>query len=229
MLGVVSQRRFFAPVLRMKHAIDEGKLGRPVLGTVEMLSWRDEAYYRSDPWRGRWDTEGGGVLINQSPHHIDILQWLMGPVDEVIGRWGNLNHPYIEVEDTAAAILRFRGGGLATITVSLSQKPGIHTKIHIHGSNGASVGAETDTGATFIAGMSEAQSAPFNDLWTIPGESAPTSAQQGEPHTLQVQDFLRSVIAGREPSVSGEEGRKVVQIIAAIYESNRTGLPVRLS
>lgn len=91
------------------------------------------------------------MLINQSPHHLDILQWLMGPVEEVVGRWGNLNHPYVEVEDTALGILRFRGGGLASVTVSLSQKPGIHTKIHIHGSNGASVGAQTDSGATFIA------------------------------------------------------------------------------
>jgi predicted dehydrogenase len=123
-LGVVSQRRFFEPVQRMKAAIDAGKIGTPVLGTVQMYSWRDEAYYRSDPWRGRWDTEGGGVLINQSPHHIDILQWLMGPVEEVFGRWANLNHPYVEVEDTAVGIVRFKSGGLATITVSLSQKPG---------------------------------------------------------------------------------------------------------
>jgi UDP-N-acetyl-2-amino-2-deoxyglucuronate dehydrogenase len=226
-LGVVSQRRFMAPVARMKAAIDAGKIGRPVLGTVEMLSWRDEAYYRSDPWRGKWETEGGGVLINQAPHHLDILQWLMGPVCEVTGRWGNLNHPYVEVEDTAVAILRFRSGGLATVTVSLSQQPGLHTKIHIHGSNGASVGAETDTGATFIAGISGAPAAPFNDLWTIPGEELPHSVQQGEPHTLQIHNFLQALREGREPSVNGEEGRKVVQIIAAIYESNRTGASVQ--
>src|SRR5687767_3122724 len=111
-LGVVSQRRFFEPVMRMKRAVEEGKIGRPVLGEVVMLSWRDESYYRSDPWRGKWSTEGGGVLINQSPHHIDILQWLMGPVEEVTGYWANVNHPSVEVEDTAAAAIRFRGGGL---------------------------------------------------------------------------------------------------------------------
>ena len=183
-LGVVSQRRFFAPVSRMKAAIDAGKIGAPVLGTVAMFSWRDENYYRSDPWRGKWDTEGGGVLINQSPHHLDILQWLMGPVDEVSGYHANLNHPYIEVEDTALAMIRFRSGALASVVVSLSQKPGIYTKIHVHGANGASVGAETDSGATFIAGMTAVAAPPLNDLWTIPGEEALLPAFQEEDRAV---------------------------------------------
>jgi len=84
-LGVVSQRRLFEPVQRMKAAIDAGKIGRPVLGTFTGLSWRDEAYYRSDPWRGKWATEGGGVLVNQSPHQLDLLQWFLGPIVEVSG------------------------------------------------------------------------------------------------------------------------------------------------
>ena len=234
-LGVVSQRRFFEPVLRMKAAIDAGKIGTPVLGTVQMFSWRDEAYYRSDPWRGKWDTEGGGVLINQSPHHIDILQWLMGPVEEVIGRWGNLNHPYIEVEDTALGILRFRSGGLASIVVSVSQKPGIYTKIHIHGSNGASVGAQTDSGATFIAGMSGVAEPALNDLWTVPGEEhllAEFQRQDREAfaqcdatahyHLLQDREFLQAISTGRAPQADGLEGRKVVEIITAMYASGQS-------
>ena len=230
-LGVVSQRRFFEPVARMKAAIDDGKIGKPVLGVVQMFSWRDEAYYRSDPWRGKWDTEGGGVLINQSPHHIDILQWLMGPVEEVVGRWANVNHPYIEVEDTAVGIIRFRSGGLASITVSVSQKPGIYTKIHIHGSNGASIGAQTDSGATFIAGMSGVAEPALNDLWTVPGEEHLLEEFReedrmtfgridatGHYHVLQIRDFLGAVLEGREPAVPGLEGRKVVAIISAIYK-----------
>lgn len=241
-LGVVSQRRFFEPVMRMKAAIDANKIGDPVLGTVAMFSWRDEAYYRSDPWRGKWQTEGGGVLINQSPHHIDILQWLMGPVEEVTARWANLNHPYIEVEDTALAILRFRNGALGSITVSISQKPGLYTKIHIHGSNGASVGAQTDSGATFIAGMSGVVEPPLNDIWTIPGEEHRLETYRDEDraafgelsdptahyHLLQDREFLRAVLEGRDPAVTGEEGRKVVAIIDAIYRSGRDGMPVRL-
>ncbi len=111
-LGVISQRRFYEPVLRMKAAIDAGKIGRPVLGVFQMYSWRDPAYYQSDPWRGKWDTEGGGVLVNQSPHQLDLLLWLMGPAVEVSGYWANLNHPTVEVEDTAVATIRFKSGGL---------------------------------------------------------------------------------------------------------------------
>jgi len=240
-LGVVSQRRFFEPVLRMKAAVDAGKIGRPILGTVMMFSWRDEAYYRSDPWRGKWASEGGGVLINQSPHHLDILQWTMGPIEEVSGEWANLSHPYIEVKDTALATLRFRNGGLGNIVVSLCQRPGIYTKIHIHGANGASVGTQTDGGATFIAGMSNVLEAPVNDVWTIPGKEALLAGYQAEDterfrqidptahyHFLQDQDFLRAIIEGRPLRVPAEEGRKVVALIEAIYQSGRERRPVKL-
>lgn len=232
-LGVVSQRRLYPPVRRMREAIDAGKIGRPVLGTVAMYSWRDEAYYRSDPWRGKWDTEGGGVLINQSPHHLDILQWLMGPVTEISGAAVNVNHPYIEVEDTVIATLRFANGGVGSVVVSLSQKPGLWTKIHIHGSNGASVGAETDSGATFIAGMSGQSAPPFNDVWTVPGETADLHQYAitdlaAHFHKLEIAGFLDALIEGRTVPVPGAEGRKVVQIIDAIYRSSREHRVVEL-
>ena len=132
-IGVVSQRRWYLPVQRVKSAIDAGKIGRPVFGTVNMLGWRDEAYYSSDPWRGTWEGEGGGVLVNQAAHQLDLLQWFMGEIDELYGVWSNLNHPYIEVEDTANAIIKFKNGAIANIIVSNSQKPGIFGKVHIHG------------------------------------------------------------------------------------------------
>lgn len=239
-LSVVSQRRLFEPVARMKAAIDAGKIGRPVLGTVLMLSWRDETYYRSDPWRGRWDTEGGGVLVNQAPHHLDILQWLMGPMDEVSGYWANLNHPYVEVEDTALAMIRFRNGGFGNVVVSLSQKPGIYSKIHVHGANGASVGVQTDGGATFIAGMTGIPDPPLNDLWTIPGEESSLPEFEKEDrerfarinpveqyHALQIQDFLQAILEERSPMVTGEDGRNVVELFTAIYRSNQERRPVR--
>ena len=118
-LGVISQRRLYEPVLRMKNAIDAGKIGKPALGVFSMFSWRDQAYYQSDPWRGKWATEGGGVLVNQSPHQLDLLQWFMGEIDEITGYWANLNHPYIEVEDSALAMIRFKNGGLGSIVTSL--------------------------------------------------------------------------------------------------------------
>jgi UDP-N-acetyl-2-amino-2-deoxyglucuronate dehydrogenase len=240
-LGVVSQRRFFEPVQRIRAAIDQGKIGTPVLGTTVMLSWRDEAYYRSDPWRGKWETEGGGVLVNQSPHQLDLLQWFMGPIAEISGCWANLNHPYIEVEDTAVACLRFRNGGLGSVVTSLSQRPGIYTKVHIHGSTGASVGVQTDTGATFIAGMSEVEEPPVNDLWTVPGEegmleqfvahdkrSFQARRDSDYYHKLQIHDFLTAIATGRRPTATGEDGRAVVEIFSAIYQSNRERAAVRL-
>ncbi len=240
-LGVISQRRWYEPVRRMKDAIDAGKIGRPVLGTFAMYSWRDPAYYQSDPWRGRWDTEGGGVLVNQSPHMLDLLLWLMDDdVAEVSGYWANLNHPSVEVEDSAVAILRFCRGGLGSIVASLSQKPGIHTKVHIHGSSGASVGVETDRGATFIAGVSAISEPPLNDMWTISGEEPELPRFQAEDrarfqtidaayhyHALQIDDFLRAVIEDRPPLVTGKDGRRVVALFQAIFQSNREGRSVR--
>jgi UDP-N-acetyl-2-amino-2-deoxyglucuronate dehydrogenase len=241
-LGVISQRRWYEPVQRMKDAIVAGKIGRPVLGAFTMYSWRDPSYYQSDPWRGRWDTEGGGVLVNQSPHMVDLLLWLMDDeVTEVSGYWANLNHPSVEVEDSAVAILRFANGGLGSIIASLSQKPGIYTKVHIHGSNGATVGVETDRGATFIAGMSAIAEPALNDLWTIPGEEAHLAGFQAEDrarfkeidavnhyHALQTQDFLHAIIEDRPPLVTGDDGRRVVALFQAIYESNREGKSIKL-
>ena len=169
-IGTMCQRRFYAPCQRIKRAIEEGKLGRPILGSIAMYGWRDQAYYKSDPWRGSWKAEGGGVLVNQAPHQLDLLQWYMGPIDELFGYWDNLNHPYIEVEDTAIAVLRFKNGALGNIVVSNSQNPALYGRVYVHGSNGASVGVQTDGGAMFIAGMSNITEPPINDLWTVPGE-----------------------------------------------------------
>lgn len=239
-LGVISQRRFYEAVRRVKDAIDAGKIGKPILGVFAMFSWRDQAYYLSDPWRGKWDTEGGGVLVNQSPHQLDLLHWFLGEIDEISGYWANLNHPYIEVEDTALAMIRFKSGALGSIVTSLSQRPGIHAKVHVHGSNGASVGVETDRGATFVAGVSEIADPPLNDLWTIPGEEEKLAAFQADDrarfaqvkatthyHALQIQDFLQAVRDNRRPAVSGDDGRVVVEMFTAIYRSNRERRPIR--
>ena len=240
-LSVMSQRRFYEPVQRIKAAIDAGKIGKPVLGVFLMFSWRDQAYYESDPWRGKWATEGGGVLVNQSPHQLDLLRWFMGDLEEISGRWANLNHLYIEVDDTAVATLKFRNGGLGSIVTSLSQKPGLFTKVHVHGSNGASIGVETDRGATFIAGVSTIAEPPLNDLWTVPGEEHLLAEFQqtdrarfqaidaiAHYHALQIQDFLEAIQAGRPPLVTGEDGRAVVEIFSAIYESNKNRSAVSL-
>lgn len=240
-LGVVCQRRWYLPAQRVKQAINDGKIGKPVFGTVNMLSWRDENYYNADPWRGTWNGEGGGVLVNQAPHQLDLLQWYMGEIDECYGLWSNLNHPYIEVEDTANAILKFKNGAVGNIILSNSQKPGIYCKVHVHGENGASVGVQTDGGAMFVAGMSTILEPPVIDTWTVPGEEEmfPRWVKEesdffnGLPnqmeyfHERNIEDFLRAVLEGRRPLITGEDGRVTVEIFTAIYRSTRDGKAVK--
>ncbi|MDA8427034.1 MAG: Gfo/Idh/MocA family oxidoreductase, partial [Treponema sp.] len=240
LLGTISQRRWYPAARRIREALDSGKLGAPALGQAIMLGWRDEAYYRSDPWRGSWAGEGGGVLINQAPHQLDLLSWFMGPVVEVSAYWANLNHPYIEVEDSAVAALRFPGGALGSILVSNSQKPGIYAKVHVHGTSGASAGVQTDGGAMFVAGMSGVLEPPYNDLWTVPGEEGMVAEWKAEDEALfgkvdatwhffalQHADFAEAIMEGRDCAVTGRDGREAVRLMEAIYASGREGKPVR--
>jgi len=239
-LGVISQRRWYEPVVRVKNAIDSGKIGKPVLATVTMLGWRDKSYYESDEWRGSWKKEGGGVLVNQSPHQLDIMLWFMGEIDEVYGIWRNLNHPYIEVDDTAVAIVKFKSGAIGNILLSNSQKPGMYGKVHVHGENGASAGVQTDGGAMFIAGRTGVAEPPVNDLWTIPGEEhllkewirEDTDTFNNCDPTIvymqyQIEEYLQSIAAGREAAVNGEAGRRTVELFTAIYRSSRDNMPIK--
>ena len=232
--GVISQRRWYPGVQRLTSAIEAGRIGAPALGTVQMLGWRDRAYYESDAWRGTWAEEGGGVLVNQAPHQLDLLLWLMGEVEELVGCWDNLNHPYIEVEDTALAIVRFKSGGLGNILVSNSQKPGLFGKVHVHGRNGASLGVQTESGAMFIAGSTGIPDPPLLDLWTVPGEEELREGWNREDAAyfasvdptvhfigLQIGDFLAAIGGTGQPAVSGLDGRRVVELFTAIYRSRR--------
>jgi predicted dehydrogenase len=234
-LSVISQRRWYRPAARVKVAIDEGRIGEPVLGTVEVLGWRGPEYYAMDAWRGTRAGEGGGVLVNQAVHQLDLLCWYLGRVAEVDGWTANVNHPDIEVEDTAVAVARFAGGALATIVASNSQRPGLHGRVHVHGRNGASVGVETDRGSIFIAGVT-APSEPRNDLWTIPGEEAEPGRWESEDraalvgidvatyhHELQLRDIVTAIRTGRPPAVDGRDGRNAVALMAAIDEASARG------
>jgi UDP-N-acetyl-2-amino-2-deoxyglucuronate dehydrogenase len=249
-LGVIVQRRFWPASLRVRAAIDAGKIGDVVSGECELSWWRNAAYYNRDPWRGRWDTEGGGVLCNQGIHALDFFQWYMGEVDTVWARWANLTHPYIEVDDNAVAAVTFKSGALGVIRMSTTSHLS-RTRIAVHGSNGASVGVlEEPEGAI-----------GYNYLWTIPGEEhvreeslrehvakgeyiykgllpdLPPTWHTGYVHTrpadpsfhaVQIQDFLRAITEERQPLVTGEEGRKGLELMLAIYESSRTGQAVKL-
>jgi len=239
-LSVISQRRFYKPVVRMIEAMKNGRIGEPILANMIVMGWRDEAYYEMDEWRGKWQSEGGGVMVNQTIHQLDLLQWFMGSVDELFGYWDNFNHPYIEVEDSAVAIMRFKSGAIGQFFVSNSQKPGFYGKIHIHGSNGASIGAQTEGGSPFVAGLSTEVDPPINDLWTVPGEEKLLKNWQNEDrkfasevdtmtyyHQLQISDFLNAIMENRDPLVTGEEARKSVELFTAVYRSQRDRQPIR--
>lgn len=239
-IGTMVQRRFYRPCMRIHQAIEDGKIGRPVLGMVTMLGWRDKNYYDSDPWRGSWKGEGGGVMVNQAPHQIDLLQWYMGEVDEIYGVWKNLNHPYIEVEDTAVAVIKFKNGGVGNIVVSNSQNPALFGKVHIFGENGAGVGVQTDGGAMFVAGMSSITEAPYNDLWTVAGEENMLETWKREDtdffnsvdsmyyyHREQIKDFVDAVQKGEQPLVDAREGRKTVEIFTGIYRATETNSVIK--
>lgn len=199
-----------------------------------MKTHSDEAYYNSDPWRGTWKGEGGGVLVNQAPHQLDLLLWYMGEVDEVYGVWKNLNHPYIEVEDTAVAVVKFKSGAVGNIVVSNSQNPALYGRVHIFGENGAAAGVQTDGGAMFIAGMTSITEPPVNDLWTVPGEEEMLPVWKKEDsdffnsvdsmyyyHREQIKDFLEAVQSGKKPLVDATEGRRTVELFTAIYRSTK--------
>ena len=238
-LGVVSQRRWYSPSMRVKRAIEDGKIGKPVLATVILLGWRDKAYYDSDSWRGTWKDEGGGVLVNQSPHQFDLMRtWGISTRFTVSPK---PNHPYIEVDDTALAIVKFKSGAIGNILVSNS-KPGLFGKVHVHGGNGASVGVQTDGGQMFIAGRSGVAEAPVNDLWTVPGEEKMLAEWVREDTEIfhkydptvyymqcQIEDFLQAIGNGTEPMVNGEAGRKTVELFTAIYRSTRENAPVKIN
>jgi predicted dehydrogenase len=239
-LSIISQRRLYSPSLRIKKAIEEGKIGKPVLGVVNMFGWRDKKYYDSDPWRGSWKEEGGGVLVNQAPHQLDLLLWYMGEIEELYGYWANFNHPYIEVEDTATAVIKFKSGALGNVIVSNSQNPALYGKVAVYGDSGAAVGVQTDGGAMFIAGMSSIEEPPYNDLWTIQGEEDKLDLWKKEDtelfnkidavqyyHERQIEDFLRAIIDDREPVVSAEEARRTVELYTAIYRSQETNQVIK--
>lgn len=229
-LSVMGQRRWMPAAQRIRQALDDGKLGdKIILGESYCEMWRGPEYYARDAWRGRWDTEGGGVLMNQSPHNIDYLLWYMGPAEEIFGYWANINHPYVEIEDNAIAVIRFKSGGLGILKGSVSMNP----PRRIHGVT--LVGASGPTVSVDVWDFALGQ----NDIWTIPGEEGMIEEWRRQDrafgtgdlpnfHAYQLRDIIAAVRDNRPPAVTGEDGRAVVAIIQGVYESGRTGRPVKL-
>lgn len=239
-VAVVSQHRFDAATLAVHRAISEERFGRLTMGSAEVRWWRSQSYYESGGWRGTWELDGGGVLINQAIHSIDLLQWLMGRVVEVTAYTGLLAHERIEVEDTAVAILKFENGALGTIAATTAAYPGLTARIAVHGDRGSAVIDDDELVYFHAAGVgqeTEAYGGGENQAEQVMEQYGGGSARPGagaDPGSLsmahrdQISDFVRAIMDDREPSITVEEGRKPLAIIAGIYESARTGGPVRV-
>ncbi len=241
-VAVVSQHRFDVATQAVHEAVSKGEFGRLTSGSAEVRWWRSQSYYDSGGWRGTWELDGGGVLINQAIHSIDLLQWLMGPVVEVTAYTGLLAHERIEVEDTAVAILKFSGGALGTIVATTAAYPGLTARIAVHGDRGSAiidddelryfhVAGEGQEGEAYGAGGGENQAERVIERYGQADSGPGAGSDPGSlsmAHRDQIQDFVEAVREGREPSINVEEGRKPLAIIRAIYESASTGEAVRL-
>ena len=232
-LAVISQHRFDPASQQVHTLVQEKAFGRLVLGNVIVPWWRSQAYYDSGTWRGTWRLDGGGVLMNQSIHSIDLLQWFMGPVRSVYAYTDTLAHR-IETEDVAVAILRFASGALGTIAATTAAYPGVTTRIEIFGDQGSALIendnlsylhlARDDKGeiGAYGANPKESQKSDQGAAAQNPAALPVTS------HALQIADMIRAIREDGTPLVDGYAGRRPVEIVLGIYESARTHKEVML-
>ncbi len=236
-LTVISQHRFDPGLIEVRRLIDEGTLGRLVLGEASTKWYRTQAYYDSAAWRGThaWD---GGSLMNQGIHYVDLLRWCMGPPAEVTAACTTQAHR-IEVEDTALAIVRFASGAVGTITATTAAYPGFPQRLEITGTEGT---VTVEDGRIVRSSLRPAHASRSASRAPAPAPAPahapahpPAQAAAADPaaldaasHAAQIADLLASVEEGREPAVSGASGREALEIVCAVYESSRTGRPVSL-
>ncbi len=219
-LSVCLQNRYNAATVQVLKAIEEGLLGRVLLVTGEVLWYRGEEYYRESAWRGRWLTEGGGVLINQAIHTLDLVSLMGGGVRAVTAQIGTLGHAGIEVEDVATVVLAFESGALGSFVATTCAYPGSEVRIQVIGSEGSAaivgqelVGFATRGGAgvPVVEGIGDG------------GQAGLGKDYYGSSHGLVIADHIAAIREGRDPGITGEDGAESVAILAAIYASARAG------
>ncbi|MEM6329626.1 MAG: Gfo/Idh/MocA family oxidoreductase, partial [Planctomycetota bacterium] len=195
-LATIFPSRFSAASQRMKAAIDGGRFGAVTLGDACVKWWRSQDYYDSGAWRGTWALDGGGALMNQAIHTVDLLAWLMGPVVEVYARTATLAHERIEVEDTAVATLAYASGAVGMLQATTAAFPGYLKRVHVHGDRGSAILEEdqliawdfaepTDADADVVAGTREANATA--------GGAADPSAIGHQGHAHQFKDFVAAI------------------------------------
>lgn len=237
-LCVISQHRFDPSTVTVKRRIEQGLFGRMLLGEAAINWYRSQGYYDSGAWRGTWALDGGGALMNQGIHTVDLLQYLMGPVESVFAHAATLNHRRIEVEDSAVAVLRFRDGGMGTIVGTTLAYPGLSARVEVFGQQGTAVIENDQLTHLYVRDGVESGQVMHRDREAVNLAADPQAADlntAADPsaispggHLAQFMDMIEAVRGDREPMVNGPEGRKPLEIILAIYESARTGKEVHL-
>lgn len=218
-LGVIFQRRYSQGAKELKKLIDEEKLGKLLFGGCYIKIYRDQAYYDSAAWRGTWEADGGGVLMNQGIHYIDLLQYFMGQPTQLTAVCKTLGHD-IAVEDTAAAALEFKSGAMGVIEGTTCAYPGLFSRIEIYGSEGTAILQNEVLSEVYLKSGEEYRASTIN-------------AEQGvnvddSLFSEQYEDFIKAVQTGCEPAVNGREGRKALEIILAVYKAAFTGDKIKL-
>lgn len=228
-LGSVFQLRFMPVYSQLKRAVSEGRFGKLILGNTQTICYRSDEYYHSGGWRGTVEQDGGGALMNQGIHSVDLLRWIMGDVKSVFAYKGSLTHD-IEVEDTVAAVVEFANGAKGTIEATTSVKHGIDKRLEIMGENGTVIVAGNG-----VEMWRFEQSEEHDDVLPAPEPLTRKGIDPKSPlvedvwgHQQQILDMMNAIREDRQPAVTGKDGKKAVELVLAIYESTRTGKRVVL-
>jgi UDP-N-acetyl-2-amino-2-deoxyglucuronate dehydrogenase len=230
-LGAIFPSRFHDSSVKLKRAIDGGRFGRLTLGDSYVKWYRTQQYYDSGAWRGTWALDGGGALMNQAIHSVDLLTWFMGPVVEIQANAATLAHERIEVEDVVVATLRFANGALGTLEATTAAYPGYLKRIEIHGSEGSALLEEEDLRAWDFAKPRKEDKTILDEMKkhkSTGGGASDPAAIGHHGHAIQFRDFVEAVKKNRPPAIDGHEGRRSVEIILGVYKAAETGKTVRL-
>ncbi len=224
--GVIHQNRNNAVMKPIKQALDSGRLGKLILGTFAVKWYRDQHYYEG--WHGTWDMDGGGSLMNQAVHTVDLMQWLMGDVASVHSTMGIYDHD-IETEDLTASIVKFKSGATATFVSTTCAYPGISTDIQLYGTGGT-IEADADILKRWILRDSDDEEEEEAEMLEKYG-GGNRAAEKSDPtlvtgHASMVENMLDAIINHTDPQILPLEAIKSVRIVNAVYESARTGKTV---
>jgi UDP-N-acetyl-2-amino-2-deoxyglucuronate dehydrogenase len=221
-LCTIFPSRFGDAMQELQRAVKAGRFGRLTLGETTCKWWRTQQYYDQGGWKGTKSLDGGGALMNQAIHNVDLLLWLMGPVRRVFGATATLAHQRIEVEDTAVACLQFANGALGVIQAATSVYPGLPKTIAIHGDAGTVV-IEQDDILKWEFEHTRPEDAEIRSRFAAKvnasGGASDPAAISHIGHVRQLTDFVRAIRSQSTPLVDGREGRRAVEIIRAIYDS----------